>query len=185
MEVSAFLGRFPPFDALDQPELDALIPHVQIEYFPAGTVILERSGAPAEHLYVVRAGAVEVIGNGHVIDLLGEGESFGLISLVSGLEPAATIRAHDFTDRWFLEVDLGTESLPTLLKKCGIYEQYRATGIEQEQHGVFPLVLWLFTKQERADRLERAIVRSPRLTSQLYRFAEPDSFVQTMRETLT
>lgn len=98
---------------------------------------------------------------------------------------AATIRAQDFTDRWFLEVDLGTESLPTLLKKCAVYEQYRATGIEQEQHGAFPLVLWLFTKQERADRLHRAIVRSPRLTPQLYRFAVPDTFIQTMRETLT
>ena len=50
MEVSAFLGRFPPFDALEPSELDALVPSIQIEYFPAGTVILEQSGAPASHL---------------------------------------------------------------------------------------------------------------------------------------
>ena len=97
---------------------------------------------------------------------------------------AAEIQTGSFTDRWFVEVDLGTESLPTLLKKCGYYETYRATGIEQDQYGAFPLVLWLFTKQERADKLRAAIARSPRLTQQLYRFAVPDSFLSTMRETL-
>jgi hypothetical protein len=86
---------------------------------------------------------------------------------------AATLHSAEYDDRWLIEVDLGTESLPTLLKKCGQYEAYRATGLEQAEHGVYPLVLWVFTKAERAVRLEHAVLRSPRLTPALYRYAAP------------
>jgi hypothetical protein len=48
---------------------------------------------------------------------------------------AATVSTGRWTDRWFIEIDLGTESLPTLLGKCGYYETYRQTGIEQETTG--------------------------------------------------
>ncbi len=36
----------------------------------------------------------------------------------------------DYLDRWFIEVDLGTESINTLLRKCAQYEDYRRTGVE-------------------------------------------------------
>lgn len=98
---------------------------------------------------------------------------------------AATVQTAEFDDRWFVEVDLGTESLPTLLKKCGQYETYRATGIEQDEHGAFPLVLWLFSKPERADTLQQNIRRSPRFTPQLYRFATADTFSEVITEPLT
>ena len=94
---------------------------------------------------------------------------------------AAVVSTADFDDRWFIEVDLGTESLPTLLKKCGQYEAYRATGIEQGEHGVFPLVLWLFTKPERADKLQHSIARSPRLAPQLYRYATPETLLDSFQ----
>lgn len=98
---------------------------------------------------------------------------------------AATVRTAEFDDRWFVEVDLGTESLPTLLKKCGQYESYRATGIEQDEYGAFPLVLWLFSRPARADTLQQAIRRSPRFTPQLYRFATPETFSEVMTEPLS
>ncbi len=69
-------------------------------------------------------------------------------------------RTTDYEDRWFIEVDLGTESLPTLLRKCGHYEAYRRPGHRAGRHGVFPLVLWLFTDAERAERLSRPSARS-------------------------
>jgi len=98
---------------------------------------------------------------------------------------AATVQTADYDDRWFIEVDLGTETLPTLLKKCGQYESYCATGIEQGEHGAFPLVLWLFSKPARADALQQAINRSPRFTPQLYRFATADTFAEVVREPLS
>ena len=98
---------------------------------------------------------------------------------------AAVITTIHFEDRWFLEVDLGTESLATLLRKCGQYESYRASGIEQNDHGAFPLVLWVFTKAERADRFRAAVLRSPRLTPQLYRIATVERFEAVAREQLS
>jgi hypothetical protein len=98
---------------------------------------------------------------------------------------AATVSLPNFVDRWFIEVDLGTESLPTLLRKCGQYESYRGSGIEQHDHDAFPLVLWFFSKPERADRLRSAILRSPRLTPELYRFANAETFSGVIREPLS
>lgn len=80
-----------------------------------------------------------------------------------------------FEDAWFIEVDLGTESLPTLLKKCAQYEAYRAQGIEQAAHGSFPLVLWLLTHTSRAEELGRRVRRTPSLTPALYRYAQLDA----------
>jgi hypothetical protein len=95
---------------------------------------------------------------------------------------AAVVSTADYGDRWFIEVDLGTESLPTLLRKCGQYEQYRAAGIEQAEHGAFPLVLWLFTRPERVAKLQGAVLRSTRLTPQLYRYAALDGLRQVIEE---
>lgn len=93
---------------------------------------------------------------------------------------AATVLTAEYEDRWFIEVDLGTESLPTLLRKCGHYEDYRTSGQEQDQHGSFPLVLWLFTDQHRADKLRAAVTRTPRLTPELYRFATPNTIAEVL-----
>lgn len=95
---------------------------------------------------------------------------------------AAEIGTADYLDRWFIEVDMGTESLPTLLRKCGQYESYRASGIEQHEHGAFPLVLWVFNNPDRANKLRAAVLRSPRLTPQLYRFSAFETFMAAIQE---
>ncbi len=97
---------------------------------------------------------------------------------------AALIQTKEFDERWFLEVDLGTESLPTLLKKCGQYENYRASGVEQSEHGSFPLVWWILTSQQRADRLTATIRRTPRLTPALYRIVTFEGLPSRLLEAL-
>ena len=97
---------------------------------------------------------------------------------------AAVVHADDFDERWFLEVDLGTESLSTVLKKCAQYEAYRATGIEQADHGAFPIVWWLMNSAERADRLTSTIRRTPRLTPDLYRVVLLDEAAGRLRKAL-
>jgi CBS domain-containing protein len=97
MDVAAFLGKFPPFDALPAELLDKVARAVEIEHFPAGTEILQRSGMPAKFLYVVRKGAVEILDDGRMLDVLGEGETFGMFSLLDQAEPTATVRAHEDT----------------------------------------------------------------------------------------
>ncbi|QGH68684.1 replication-relaxation family protein [Pseudactinotalea sp. HY158] len=77
----------------------------------------------------------------------------------------------DYVDHWFIEVDCGTESIPTLLRKCQIYADYQASGIEQQRLGTFPAVLWLMigpTSERaatRAGELRRRLARAARLNS--------------------
>lgn len=97
---------------------------------------------------------------------------------------ASIVRTRDYVDRWFIEVDLGTESLPTVLKKCGQYETYRASGIEQDAHHAFPLVIWIFTNPTRAEKVKTSILRSPRLTPELYRLVTTDGFATSAQEWL-
>ncbi len=74
----------------------------------------------------------------------------------------------DFEHRWFIEVDLGSEHLPTLLRKALVYQSYFQSGTEQAEHGVFPKVLWQMHSPERAARLSRALDNDHRLTSELF-----------------
>lgn len=92
----------------------------------------------------------------------------------------AELATSEFLDRAFIEVDLGTESLPTLLKKCAQYEAYRRSGTEQERHDSFPLVVWLFTNQNRADKLASAVRRSPKLQPEMFRYATPETLTEVL-----
>jgi CBS domain-containing protein len=94
-EITGFLARFPPFSALRPVALARLAEDTEIEYFARGTEILAQEGRPSEHLYVVRKGAVELLDEGQVVDVLEEGEAFGHPSLLSGLSPAFTARARE------------------------------------------------------------------------------------------
>ena len=86
---------------------------VEIEHFAAGTVILEQSGEPARHLYVVRKGAVELIAEGRLYDLLSEGEVFGQFSLLTEESPTSTVRAHEDTLCYLIGPDVADEVLGT------------------------------------------------------------------------
>jgi CBS domain-containing protein len=96
-EFADFLGSQPPFDALSADDLERLARHVEVEYFAAGTVIVAAGSPPLDHLYVVRSGAVEIADRGRVVDLLGPGDTFGHISVLSGLAPALSARAAEDT----------------------------------------------------------------------------------------
>lgn len=96
-EITDFLERHHPFSALNAEALTALAGTAEIEYFPAGAEILSQEGPPSEYLYVVRRGAVELLHEGQVIDVLEEGEPFGHPSLLSRLPPAFTARAREDT----------------------------------------------------------------------------------------
>ena len=96
-EFADFLGSQPPFDALSADDLARLARRVEVEYFGAGTVIVPAGSPPLDHLYVLRTGAVEIIDRGRVVDLLGPGDTFGHISVLTGLAPALSARAAEDT----------------------------------------------------------------------------------------
>jgi CBS domain-containing protein len=113
MDVAGFLRAFPPFDGLTEVQLQQIAGSVEVEHFAEGDVVLEQGGAPAKALYIVRKGAVELIDSGTVVDLLGEGELFGELSLLTGEQPTLTVRAHEDTLCYLAPARLAEELLAT------------------------------------------------------------------------
>lgn len=110
------------------------------------------------------------------------GASGARLTLKSDLY-AETAADDDLVHAWFVEVDLGTESIPTLIKKCHDYEAYRRTGIEQEHSGAFPVVIWSVTHgnaekaEARRDALKRAIAGDRTLPPPLFRIVAPQQLL--------
>jgi CBS domain-containing protein len=96
-EFIDFLGSQPPYDRLDPEDLERLAGAVEVELFPAGTTIVTENDPRLDHIYVVRTGSVEVLDRGRTVDVLTPGDSFGHISVLSGLPPALSVRAAEET----------------------------------------------------------------------------------------
>jgi CBS domain-containing protein len=111
MNVGAFLAGHQPFDRLEPDVLTRLARAVQVEFFPAGTEILEQAGEPSRFLYVVRKGAVEILDGGRLVDVAGEGEVFGDLSVLAGSPPIASVRAAEDTICYLLDRDAATTIL--------------------------------------------------------------------------
>jgi CBS domain-containing protein len=81
-DIAEFLRIHPPFDSLDEETLARVAESAEIEFYAARSAILESSDV-AEFAYVVRRGSVELVIEGRLLDLIGEGEMFGYVSLLS------------------------------------------------------------------------------------------------------
>ena len=111
MDVRAFLADHPPFDALTDPELDRVVSSVQIEHFAPGAVILRQAAAPASHLFVIRRGGAEIVDEGRVIDEVGDGDVFGMWSLLDQVAPTATVRASEDTLCYLIDAEVAHQVL--------------------------------------------------------------------------
>lgn len=92
-QYADFLGKQSPYDRLDASDLNRIAATVEVEFYPAGATIVEADALPLSHLYVVRTGTVTVLDRGMVVDELGPGDTFGHISVYTGLPPALTVVA--------------------------------------------------------------------------------------------
>ena len=83
-DVEKFLEEMPPFDLLEPPLRRRAAAAIEAVYRRKGAVMLE-IGDLNQMLYIVRRGAVEAHDRqGNFVDRYGEGESFGLQSLLTG-----------------------------------------------------------------------------------------------------
>jgi CBS domain-containing protein len=95
-DVAEFLAPHPPFDALEPADVQRVAEAAEVEFSAAGSEIFHQGAGPVEHLWVVRTGAVEIVHDGRVLDLLGPGELFGHASMLSGLPTGfAAVAAED------------------------------------------------------------------------------------------
>jgi CBS domain-containing protein len=96
-EAARFLRAHPPFVTLSEDAVERVAASAELEHLPAGEPIFSEGDGPVEHLRVIRSGAVEIVSDGRVLDLLGEGELFGQASMLSGFPPGFEARAAEDT----------------------------------------------------------------------------------------
>ncbi len=84
-----------------------------------------------------------------------------------------------------IEVDRATEHLPTVIKKCRTYQQYRQTGLEQADSGLFPAVLWITPSAQRSSKLRAALQAERDLPSDLFTICEADHAIDVIASFLT
>jgi CBS domain-containing protein len=125
MDVAAFLALYPPFDELAPDRRDAVARRVEVEHFPAGTVILSRAGEPPRWIYVIRKGAVELEDDDVVVDLLDEGDVFGHASVLASEPPALTARAAEDTLCYLVPAAVAEEILATDRGRTFVVESLR------------------------------------------------------------
>ncbi len=87
-----FLRRIKPFSFLSEDELDALLSSLEVEIFEEGEVIL-KAGEVSEYVYLVYSGSVGIYQNGEtrqIVDHVGKGELFGVMSTISDTPSSIT-----------------------------------------------------------------------------------------------
>lgn len=80
----------------------------------------------------------------------------------------------------FVEVDLATEHLPAVLRKCETYQRYWRTGHEQTTRELFPAVVWITPTEMRAEKLQTAIRDHPGLAEHLFIITTPDQALDVL-----
>ena len=86
-----------------------------------------------------------------------------------------------YEDRWFVEMDLGSESPRQVVEKCNAYLRYYYTGIEQKEIGMFPLVVWIVKDAVRKERLKEYIRGSIKGQPRMFLVITPDELEKMLR----
>ena len=87
-----------------------------------------------------------------------------------------------YEDRWYIEMDLGTESMTQILDKCNIYLRYYYTGIEQKATGMFPLVVWIVKDEDRKNSIKELIREKLKDQPKMFLVITPDELEKMLRQ---
>jgi CBS domain-containing protein len=93
--IREFLAQHEPFAGLAETELKALSEAAELVTYEVGGFALVEDGQVATALSVIRTGAMELVHQGEVIDVLEPGEFFGHTSLLTSMPPTFTVRAQE------------------------------------------------------------------------------------------
>ncbi len=93
MEIAAsLLSNFSIFQSLDEYKLTDIISLLKLKKYPKGAIVIKK-GDPAQNLYIILSGAVDVLNENDVrLSTLRKGDVFGEMSLISGDAVGATIK---------------------------------------------------------------------------------------------
>jgi CBS domain-containing protein len=109
-DVMNFLKHVPPFQFLEENDLKAVSQRVSMEFYPKDTLVLKQKGQVSEYLRIIKKGAVKVYrrtegGDEVVIDYRGEGDCFGLLSLLGEDRQKANVVAIEDTICYLVDKD--------------------------------------------------------------------------------
>jgi len=100
-EIQRFLKNVPPFQFLDEPALKDMAAHLSMEFYPKNSVILKQNDPSSDALRIIKKGGVRIsVKSGNedvVIDYRGEGDTFGLLSLMGKDKQKTTVVAIEDT----------------------------------------------------------------------------------------
>ncbi|MEZ5097182.1 MAG: DUF294 nucleotidyltransferase-like domain-containing protein [Nocardioides sp.] len=138
-EFIDFLGKQAPYDALDADDLHRLANRVEVEFYPRGALIIEPDGEPLERLAVVRTGLVHLLDQGRVVDERGPGDTFGHLSLLSGIAPTVSAQAATDTLLYLLPDPRGVVSQPERLVFRRAKQASKAVLLGAADYGLRPV----------------------------------------------
>ena len=98
--ILEFMRAVVPFDQLSEVELNQVVAHIEIAYYPRGDAIIESGGDPASVLFIIHQGSVKVTvsdeqGQDILVDVRGEGDVFGAVSLLHGKRAMFSVVAQE------------------------------------------------------------------------------------------
>ncbi|EMY36159.1 cyclic-nucleotide signal transduction protein [Arthrobacter crystallopoietes BAB-32] len=166
-EFIEFLGSQSPYDRLDAEDLARLAATVEVEFFSSGEWVIPAGAPSLNHIFVVRTGSVEVVDRGRAVDVLGPGDTFGHISVFSGLPPPLAVRALEDTLCYRLPDPRNVVNQPEHLQ----FSHYNALADRQR----------LIESGGAPSRLERSVVDSMRPLM----WCRPDVTVRQAARSLT
>lgn len=88
----------------------------------------------------------------------------------------------NYEDRWFIEMDLSSESPRTVVEKCDQYLRYYYSGIEQKETGMFPFVVWIVKDETRKERLKEYIRDGIKAQPKMFLVITPDELEKLLRQ---
>jgi hypothetical protein len=86
----------------------------------------------------------------------------------------AAIGLGEYEDRYFIELDCGTEGSGALAAKCRTYLAYFRSGAEQAEHGVFPRIAWITTTEQRVSLITDVCGKLPAAAWPLFAVTTPE-----------
>ena len=137
---------------------------------PGGKPIGTSKPAFQDHLLAVSELYVRLLerqrdGGGELLSFTGEPDCWRRYPGPGGgwitLKPDAFVAlgVSEYEQHAFVEMDLGTESGPTLLRKCQRYVDYWRSGLAEQGGGIFPRVWWLAPSDVRLTQIAAVIAR--------------------------
>jgi len=80
----------------------------------------------------------------------------------------------EYEDRYFIEIDCGSEGRGALVAKCRTYLAYFRAGVEQAAHGVFPRIVWITTTEQRVALIVDVCASLPAASWPLFAVTTPE-----------